>query len=303
MLFPYPHGRARRQPGCPPTVEDQGGLVDFRLQVIDYYDRHPINEARILAALARRGKPAGTLAPEALFDLDQDHYGGLEAVEALARAAGITGESRVLDVCAGLGGPARFLARRYGCRVTGIDLTESRCRSATALTRLVGLAPQVAFIRGDASALPFASRSFTAVVSQEGWLHVTDKERCVRECFRVLSPGGGLAFTDWTAGQKLSPRERSQLRKWMAAAHVESLDGYQQFLARAGFVGIEAEDLAGEWRWIMRERLTKHRKLKEEGVARFGRAAYTEYTQLFAFFAGLVETGKIGGGRFRATRP
>lgn len=277
--------------------------MDYRLPVIDYYDRHPINEAQILASLARRGKPTGKLAPEDFFDLDQDHYGGREAVEALARTAGIAGESRVLDVCAGLGGPARFLAWRYGCRVTGIDLTESRCRGATRLTRLVGLTRRVTYVRGDAAALPFASGSFTAVVSQEGWLHIPDKERCVRECFRVLAPGGRLAFTDWTAGPKLSPRQRSHLQKWMAAVHVESLDGYQQLLARAGFAGIEAEDLTGEWRWIMRERLTKHQKLKDEGVARFGRARYAEYSQLYAFFAGLLENGKIGGGRLCASKP
>ena len=277
--------------------------MDPRHLVIDYYNRHPINETQILASLARRGKPPATLAPKDLFGLDQDHYGGLHAVEALARTAGIAGESTVLDVCAGLGGPARFLAWRYGCRVTGIDLTESRCRSATRLTRMVGLSRRVAFVRGDAAALPCASGSFTAVVSQKGWLHIPDKERCVRECFRVLAPGGRLAFTDWIAGSKLSPRERSQLQKWMAAVHVESLDGYQQLLAGAGFVAIDAEDLTGEWRWIMRERLAKHRKLQEEGVARFGRAAYEEYTQLYAFFAGLLETGKIGGGRLSATKP
>ena len=277
--------------------------MDPRHLVIDYYNRHPINETQILASLARRGKPSATLTPEDLFDLDQDHYGGLQAVEALARTAGIAGESTVLDVCAGLGGPARFLAWRYSCRVTGIDLTESRCRSATRLTRMVGLSRRVAFVRGDAAALPFASGSFTAVVSQEGWLHIPDKERCARGCFRVLAPGGRLAFTDWTAGSKLSTHERSRLRKWMAAVHVESLDGYQQLLARAGFAEIEAEDLTREWRWIMRERLMKHQKLKEEGVARFARTGYAEYTQLYAFFAGLLETGKIGGGRLSATKP
>jgi len=277
--------------------------MDHRPLVIDYYDRHPINEARLLASLARRGTSPATLTPEDLFDLDQDHYGGREAVEALARTAGIAGESTVLDVCAGLGGPARFLSWRYSCRVTGIDLTESRCRSATRLTRMVGLSRRVAFVGGDAAALPFASGSFTAVVSQEGWLHIPDKERCVRECARVLAPGGRLAFTDWTAGSKLSPRERSQLQKWMAAVHVESLDGYQQLLARAGFAAIETEDLTGEWRWIMRERLTKHQKRQEEGVARFGRSVYEEYTQLYTFFAGLLETGKIGGGRLSAAKP
>ena len=79
-------------------------------RVVDFYDRHPINEGQILETLARRGKDLSALAPEDLFDLDQDHYGGLPAVEALARLGGVHQASRVLDLCSGLGGPARFLA-------------------------------------------------------------------------------------------------------------------------------------------------------------------------------------------------
>src|SRR6266852_2984261 len=79
----------------------------------DFYDRHPISEAQVLAALGRRrGGDLSRLTPDELFEFDQDHYGGLAAVDALARRAGITAASRVLDVCAGLAGPARFLASR-----------------------------------------------------------------------------------------------------------------------------------------------------------------------------------------------
>ena len=81
--------------------------------VVEFYERHPINETQVLAALQRRGMVAGALSPEDLYEWDQDHYGGIAAVEALARRAGIGGESRVLDVCAGLGGIARVLAHRY----------------------------------------------------------------------------------------------------------------------------------------------------------------------------------------------
>ena len=99
------------------------------MHVIDFYDRHPISEGQILAALRDRGADIRRLAPEDLYDLDQDHYGSLAAVEALARRAHVRADSRVLDVCAGLGGPAQFIADRYGARVVGLDLTVSRCAS------------------------------------------------------------------------------------------------------------------------------------------------------------------------------
>lgn len=88
----------------------------------------------------------------------------------------------------------------------------------------------------------------------------------------------------------------------MAATGVESLEGYRRLLARAGFEAIAAEDLSDWWRRILRERLRMYRSLKADTVARFGQARYEEYDQLYTFFVGLVEAGKLGGGRFSATR-
>ena len=103
-------------------------------RVNGFYDHHPISEARVLAALARtRGAP-GLLTADDLFEFDQDHYGGLAAVDTLARRAGIGATSRVLDVCAGLGGPARFLASRRGSTVVALELHAGRAAGAAAVT-------------------------------------------------------------------------------------------------------------------------------------------------------------------------
>src|SRR2546422_11113038 len=82
-------------------------------RVSEFYDHHPISEARVLAVLARPGLGrSGPLTADDLFEFDQDHYGGLAAVDILARRAGVGATSPVLDACAGLGGPARVLPRR-----------------------------------------------------------------------------------------------------------------------------------------------------------------------------------------------
>lgn len=268
--------------------------------VVDFYDRHPINETQVLAS-ARDGAAAlRGLRPEDLWQWDQDHYGGLPAVEALARRAAIASGMAVLDVCAGLGGPARFLAHRFGVRVTGVDLTHSRCAAGARLTALVRLGPVVRHVRGDAQVLPFRAGVFDAAVSQEGLLHVPDKEAVLAECARVLKPGARLAFSDWIARPRLGDNERRRLFEWMAAVSLQSLDGYRGLLARAGFDGILAEDLSGEWITILRARLRMYRGLREQTVARLGQARYDEYNQLYGFFVDLVEAGKLGGGRFSA---
>jgi SAM-dependent methyltransferase len=269
----------------------------------DFYDRHPIGEAQVMATLRRRGVPPGAaVAPEDLFDLDQDHYGGPGAVDTLARRAGIAPASRVLDVCAGLAGPARVLAHRHGCAVVACELNHGRAVGGARLSRLVGLGRRIAVVRGDARALPFAARSFDACLSQEGLLHIDDKAGVLAECHRVLGHGGRLAFTDWIAHPRLGERERDRLHRWMAATTLQGLDGYRRLLGRAGFRAIETEDVTAEWRAIVRERQRRYRALRAETVAALGESRYEEYLQLHAFFVALVEDGKLGGGRFTATR-
>jgi ubiquinone/menaquinone biosynthesis C-methylase UbiE len=244
-------------------------------RVRDYYDEHPISEAGVLAALADRGL-TGSLTAESLFEFDQDHYGGLAAVDALARRAGVSGTSRVLDLCAGLGGPARFVASRRGSAVVALELHPARAAGAARLNRLVKQT-RVSVVRADAMKLPFVDASFDACLSQEALLHIADKPAVLGECHRVLVPGGRLAFSDWIAFPSLADRERARLWEWMAATTLQTLDSYRTLLGRAGFSGIEAEDLSGEWRAIVRKRLELHRALRQEREARFGRQQYVDY--------------------------
>jgi ubiquinone/menaquinone biosynthesis C-methylase UbiE len=272
------------------------------VRVNDFYDRHPINEQQILAAVARRrGGLPGPLTPDDLFDFDQDHYGGVPAVAALAGRARIGPGSRVLDLCAGLGGPARFLAARFGCRVVALELNPGRATGAARLTDLVGLGDRVRVVRGDATRVPLAAASVDACVSQEALLHIGDKAGVLAECRRVLAAGGRLAFTDWIAHPRLDEGDRRRLHDWMAATTLQTPAGYRQLLGHAGFLAIEVEDLTHEWRPILRHRLAMYRALRADTVARFGETWYAEYQQVYGFFVALVERGKLGGGRFTAT--
>jgi len=265
-----------------------------------FYRQHPISEEQVLDALRRQGKDLGKLSPEDLYEWDQDHYGGLAAVEALTRRAGISADSHVLDVCAGLAGPARYIAARHAARVTCVDLSPERAAGARRLTTLVGLGRLVRVVRADAQALPFPRSAFTAVISQEGLLHVPDKARVLDECARVLRPRGRVAFSDWVATPRLSLNERQRLEEWMAAVTIQSQDSYRALLARAGFTSILAEDLSQEWMGVLRRRLEMFQGLRAQTVVRLGPRRYEEYNQLYAFFVGLVESRKLGGARFSA---
>src|SRR5581483_7727821 len=135
--------------------------------VSTFYDRHPISAADVLLRIKEQRGSLERLKPEDVFPFDQDHYGGLAANDALAMAAAIRSDDLVLDLCCGLGGPARYQAMSRRCRVVGLDYNEGRIKGAADLTRRVNLARRVRFLRGNAEALPFAAETFAAVLSQE----------------------------------------------------------------------------------------------------------------------------------------
>jgi SAM-dependent methyltransferase len=155
---------------------------------------------RVLAALARAGKDVDRLTPDDLAPIDEFHVLGRKATLELASAAGLDATMHVVDVGCGLGGPSRAIARAFGCRVTGVDLTEEYCRVATMLAERTGLAHLVTYRHADALALPFARGEFDVVWTQHAAMNVPDKAALYREMHRVLKPGGTLALYDVLAG-------------------------------------------------------------------------------------------------------
>lgn len=279
-----------------------GRQGDVAAQVVRYYDTHPINEEQILRSLAARGVALDGLTEDVLCTLDQDHFGGVEANDLLIARAGIGPGHHVLDVCSGMGGPARYLAHRIGCRVTGLDLTESRHASAQRLTALVGLADRVDFRLGSALDMPFSDASFDAVIGQEAWCHVPDKPRLVAECVRVVRPGGVVAFTDILRRAGLGDDDAQRLAREMSFPVLESAEGYRALLEGRGCVVESVEDLSALWARILQDRLAMYRSLGDETERRFGRARSEEWDQAYAFFVGCYGRGVLGGARIVARR-
>jgi SAM-dependent methyltransferase len=270
--------------------------------VIAFYDTHPINEEQILRALEARGLDPERLTQAELSAHDQDHFGGLEANDALIALAGIGPQHDVLDVCSGLGGPARHLADRVGCRVTGLDLNAGRVAAACRFAQRVGLADRVRFEQGDALAMPFAPESFDVVMGQEAWCHVPHKPRLIAECARVLRPGGVFAFTDILRRDSLSAAEMVRLSADMAFPDLESLAGYRRLLEANGCVVEHCDDLSPWWTRVLVDRLAMYRSLGADTARNFGQARSADWDAFYAFFVGLYEQGRLGGGRFIARK-
>ena len=277
-------------------------MTEGECHVLDFYSRHPISRDQILAkAQSERGNLDG-LRPEELFAYDQDHYGGLPANDALASCVGLEPGMAVADFCAGLGGPARYLAHRYGATVTCIELNPRRAHGAADLTRRVGLQDRVRTVLGNVMQVPLASTCMDAVVSQEAFLHVPDKGAAIAEAYRILRPGGRLVFTDWITHRPLAADEAETMWQGIAAQTLQSADGYRELLRGAGFGVRSVEDLTEAWGDMLAERLEMYRKLREEtrraGLPAGDEAFYQAYVRLVA----LVRARVLGGGRFTAEK-
>jgi SAM-dependent methyltransferase len=191
-------------PPAPPDPDPTAAAdpTAVRPTVTRHYARHGRLSDRIAAVLRDAGQDPAD--PDALAPLEQMHLGGPESTRALAEAVALR-DAAVLDVGCGIGGPARMLARCFGCTVTGIDLTEAYVQDAAALSRRVGLDDRTRFACASALDLPFADAGFPWVWTQHAAMNIPDKARLYAEVARVLAPGGRFALHDIVAGPLRDP--------------------------------------------------------------------------------------------------
>ena len=156
--------------------------------------------ARLEARLREDGLDPAHATFEALAPYDHFHGRGLEATEDMAGQLRVAGTDHILDVGSALGGPARYLARRFGCRVSGIDLTAEFCDVARHLTAHLGLEERVSIRQGDALAMPFGDAAFDGAYSMNVSMNIADKRALYRAIHRVIKPGAWLMLSEVAQG-------------------------------------------------------------------------------------------------------
>ncbi len=171
-------------------------MSDARAQA--YYANGGELLAPVLEALEAAGRPVEAIDSDDLAGLDEFHGRGRSATVALLREAGLERGQRVLDVGAGIGGPARTMAWHFGAEVVALDPTVRFVELAAELDRRCGL-ERIEVVRGEAGALPFGDGRFDLVVTQAVWPSVEDKTAMLGEAHRVLAPGGRMAVFEVVA--------------------------------------------------------------------------------------------------------
>lgn len=201
-------------------------------------------EGVALAALRRVGVDVDALRVEDLAGLDQLHAGAAIATEHVLDALDLSAEMSVLDVGAGVGGPARLAAARHGCRVTGVDLSPDFVAVARSLTDRVGLSALVSFEIGSALALPAGDAAFDRAMLSHVGMNIADKGAVFAEVRRVLVDGGRFAVYEQ---MRTGDGDLTYPLPWAhdeQSSFVEWREEYARLLVSAGFVVERDESLA-----------------------------------------------------------
>lgn len=170
----------------------------------------------------------------------------------------IDADERLLDAGCGVGGPALWLARRYGVDVVGITLSEAQVARARRHAAEAGLEDRVRFERRDFTDTGWPDASFDVVWAQESVCHVPsgDKQAFLREAFRLLRPGGRLVMEDWfRPARPLPEADERLLGDWLATWAIADLATVEEFSAwasEAGFVDVRELDLTAGARRSLR---------------------------------------------------
>lgn len=231
-------------------------IVDPTLEkVVEYYDATVLDYKLVLYGGMHFG----------YYDAEHRTYPEAEPNmnRVLARMAGITSGTRVLDAGCGVGGSSIWLARHRGAQVTGITLSESQCRTAQQRADQQGVGDRTRFLVRDFSATDLPEDSFDVVWGLESVCHTDDKRTFLREARRLLRPDGTLIVGDGFKSRKhYEPRERKLLERWMrgwAIADLDTIDEFSESLEAVGFRQIEANDFTPHVmpfsRWLWRRSL------------------------------------------------
>lgn len=191
---------------------------------------------RILSGVEAIGKTPESVTVDDLAPVDEFHIGGRQASEEFISQLALSADNHVLDVGCGIGGTSRFVASRFGCRVTGIDLTPEFVSTGQSLCDWVGLTGQVRLTQGDATAMPFSDESFDAAFMLHVGMNIANKTGLFAEVCRLIKPGAVFGVYDV---MQTSDEALTYPVPWSTTPDTSALATREQYIETLGLAGFD----------------------------------------------------------------
>jgi SAM-dependent methyltransferase len=217
--------------------------------------------------------------------VEQESFMRAQEIRVLAERAGIRAGVSVLDVCCGVAGPGRFLARELSCDYVGVDSSSSAIDIARARAR--GLR-----CRFEAAQIPPLPRgTFDVVLLLETMLAFSDKQSLVEEVARALPAGGRFAFT-LEEGLPLTQPERARMPD-ADTVWLSTLDEIHITLARAGLVARWQDDWSRSHLAVAASLAAAYAADAKAIARHIGRRALDELLAAHRLWCEWLETGRV----------
>lgn len=209
------------------------------------------------------------------IDIGQNSWLTVDEYERLLPMLDLSGDSHVLEVASGSGGPALYVARTFGCRVTGIDANEHGVETASQLAARSGEARRVQFGVANADVeLPFETDSFDALLCIDSMNHFPNRLDVFREWHRILRPGRRALFTDPVVITGPVTNDELALRSSIGLFLFVPAGVNERLIDQAGFRLVLQEDVTANaalvaGRWGRARQRFRDELLRIEGEERF----------------------------------
>jgi ubiquinone/menaquinone biosynthesis C-methylase UbiE len=203
--------------------------------------------ARIIKVMEAASISPEAVTVEQLAPLDHFHARGFPATVELADALPIQRGHHIVDIGCGIGGPARYLAKRFGCRVSGVDITQPFVEAANKLTTLLKMERQVEIELGDGQHLPYGDAMFDGGYTQHVTMNIADRALFFGEAFRVVKPGAFFAVTEHGLGPEGSPHYPVPWSEDGSGSYLVRPADTVTYLKEAGFVDVKVEDTGAKY--------------------------------------------------------
>lgn len=171
------------------------------------------------------------------------HPGGLEKTFEMADDCKINKDSKVLDIGSGKGNTAICLAEKYGCSITGVDMSKDMVDYANSAVEKKGLSQKISFLNHDAQELPFGDGTFDVVFAECSTV-LMDKEKAFKEFIRVAKPGGHVGDLEMTWKKDPDKKTIDGAYKLWGGFSTKTFDGWREFYAQMGLTDIKINDFS-----------------------------------------------------------
>ena len=253
----------------------------------------------------------GASQPEVAAEIEDAVLGGRwgangyttrEQADVLAREARIGPTSRVLDIGAGRGWPGLYLATSTGCEVVLVDVPMAALVAGRQRLESEGLSHRATAVGGSATMLPFGAAAFDAIVHTDVLCCLRPKLTVLRECLRLLRPGGRTAFYVIHLAEGLGPARRRRASR-DGPTFVSSARPYTDMLAAVGFTEIWATDCTGTYATVASAWVEQRDKYRSELSASLGEGGFEERQADGRAKVRAIEDGILRRSLLTARRP